>query len=153
MLWHNETELPKTDLKRPAIWGVRDISGRRIMAVRFKERQWRTAEIYISVLPLPVTPWRRIGLNLSLFNDCLIFFTAFCWSSLKTTFLCIGSNENPDESGKAMRSSSFTNPCLSKALQTCNGLDTNSFNDDTWTGKAADPVSYTHLTLPTIYSV
>jgi len=33
-----------------------------------------------------------------------------------------------------MRSSSLTNPCLSKDLQACNGLDTNSFKDDTLIG-------------------
>ena len=41
------------------IWPVRDISGTRIMTPLPSSRAFFAALIYISVLPLPVTPWIR----------------------------------------------------------------------------------------------
>ena len=50
------------------------------------------------------------------------------------TFLRIGLNENLSVSGIDSFSNSVTNCFSSKALQICNGFDTNLFNDETCIG-------------------
>ena len=65
---HKATVSPNTALKRPAIWGVIKISGRRIITVRSHANTFLEISIYISVFPLPVTPCNKCEENFFGFN-------------------------------------------------------------------------------------
>ena len=79
------TASPKRSTKRPAVCGVRAISGTRTMAERPRSSAAATARRYTSVLPLPVTPCSSRGAP-GVSKRARIRRSAAAWALVSSTF-------------------------------------------------------------------
>ena len=72
----------------------------------------------------------------------MIVATTVFWCLLKSTFLCMGSKVNPVTSGSEVSSNMETNPRFFSPRQPVNGLDANSFKEETLMGFSAFKISW-----------